>query len=428
DHFVFGSTSLDNIAGINDDRRMFFNKAKAAFRAGLATGTQWDDINVGNRSVSFGYNNTASGANSAAFGVTTTASGLSSAAFGYNTTASEGYSVAFGYSTTASGVGSVAFGELTTASGNNSVAFGGFGTTASGYFSAAFGHETTAEGANSAAFGVTTIASGTNSAAFGGGTTASGLSSIAFGTNNIAEGNYSAAFGQNTTASGSHSIATGFNTTTSGVGSVVFGSNNTSASIYETVFGRFATLAAGSPTSWMVNDRLFAIGNGSGNASRSNALTILKNGRMGLQSVTNPTYALQLPNSSTNGIGQAQANAWNTYSDGRLKTNRAMLPYGLKEIMRLEPLAYFHHNSEINNGILTIQEEGKEQIGFIAQDMYQIIPEIVGVPEDETKELWGISYDKLTPVLVKAVQELKAENDELKVRLERLEKLLLEKE
>lgn len=94
----------------------------------------------------------------------------------------------------------------------------------------------------------------------------------------------------------------------------------------------------------------------------------------------------------------------------------------------MEPLAYFHHNREINNGILTIQEEGKELIGFIAQDMCQIIPEIVGVPEDETKELWGISYDKLTPVLVKAVQELKAENDELKVRLERLEKLLLEKE
>src|SRR5690606_35207411 len=93
------------------------------------------------------------------------------------------------------------------------------------------------------------------------------------------------------------------------------------------------------------------------------------------------------------------------YSDGRVKTNRTGLPYGLKEVLQIEPLAYFHHNSEVKDGVLEIKETGAGQIGFIAQDMYQIIPEIVGVPEDETTELWGISYDKLTPVLVKAIQE-----------------------
>src|SRR5690606_27974905 len=30
DHFVFGSTALDDIAGTDDDNRMFFNKAKGA--------------------------------------------------------------------------------------------------------------------------------------------------------------------------------------------------------------------------------------------------------------------------------------------------------------------------------------------------------------------------------------------------------------
>jgi polyhydroxyalkanoate synthesis regulator phasin len=37
--------------------------------------------------------------------------------------------------------------------------------------------------------------------------------------------------------------------------------------------------------------------------------------------------------------------------------------------------------------------------------MYEIIPEVVSVPENEESGLWGLDYDKLVPVLVKAIQE-----------------------
>ena len=370
DHFVFGSTSLDNIAGTDDNRRMFFNKTKGAFRAGEVTGTQWNDANVGNRSVAFGHNNIASGTSSSASGLANTASGSYSTAFGSNNTASGMYSMAFGEGNTASGISSGAFGAASSALANYSTAFG-MGTTASNVYATAFGYETTASGITSLTFGTLTTASGTDSAAFGYG--------------------------------------------------------NTADTSQQTVFGRFNVIAGGSPDLWDPNDQLFAIGNGDNAATRSNALTILKNGRMGLQSVTNPTYALQLPNSDTNGVGRAQANQWATYSDGRVKTNRTVLPYGLKEILQIEPLAYFHHNSEVKDGVLEIKESGAGQIGFIAQDMYQIIPEIVGVPEDETTELWGISYDKLTPVLVKAIQEqqeiIDAQNQEINSLKEQLARI-----
>ncbi|MCP4439721.1 MAG: hypothetical protein GY810_12325, partial [Aureispira sp.] len=85
DDFVFGSTSLDDIAGTDDDYRMFFDKSKGAFRAGVVTGTQWDDVNVGLISTAMGYATTASGDYSTAMGYATTASGYNSMAMGRGT-------------------------------------------------------------------------------------------------------------------------------------------------------------------------------------------------------------------------------------------------------------------------------------------------------------------------------------------------------
>src|SRR5690606_37317662 len=252
DHFVFGSTALDNIAGTDDNNRMFFNKAKGAFRAGRASGTQWDDADVGVYSVAFGYDNTASGSYSTAFGWNTTASEEQATAFGYETTASSYQALAFGFQTEASGSNSVAFGDRTTAALQNTTAFG---------------QETSALELNATAFGYLT--------------TASGILSTAFGNNSTAAGEGSTAFGAHTTASGDYSTT--------------WGHNNTAGSYVETVLGVYATNAGGDPDNWVATDRLFAIGNGINDANRHDALTILKNGRMGLQTVTNPTYALQLP-------------------------------------------------------------------------------------------------------------------------------------
>ena len=68
-----------------------------------------------------------------------------------------------------------------------------------------------------------------------------------------------------------------------------------------------------------------------------------------------------------------------------------------------------------------------ETIGFIAQEVEQVIPEAVQKLADPANQLYGMDYEKLIPVLVKATQELKTENDTLKAQLlamqQRLEKL-----
>lgn len=366
--------------------RMMWYPDKAAFRVGYVNLNQWDKDSIGDYSVAMGMNTKALSILSTAMGNGTTASGSSSTAIGGHTIASGNFSTAMGFYSTASGESSTAMGSNTVASASYSTALG-LNTNATGYSSTASGYYTTASGDYS---------------------TASGYSSSALG-------NYSTAMGIGATASGNYSIAIG---------------NSISAkSAYETVIGyENIDYVPYSTTSWALTDQLFVIGNGLSYLFPSNALTILKNGRLGLQTVTFPTYALELPNSAAIETGQGRAYAWATYSDGRLKTERRTIPYGLKEIMQLEPIAYFHHNSKTKDEKIIIENSGANSIGFIAQEMYKVIPEIVNAPENESTQLWSMSYEKLTPVLVKAIQEqqaiieeLKASNEDLKQRIEKLE-------
>jgi hypothetical protein len=138
--------------------------------------------------------------------------------------------------------------------------------------------------------------------------------------------------------------------------------------------------------------------------------------------LTNPTFKLQLPNVATDAGGRGRANAWTTYSDGRIKTNREVLPYGIAEIMQLEPVKYFHHNSTTDeDGNVEILDEGAVDIGLVAQDVASIIPEVVSVPEDLDKDLCSLDYAKLNAVLIKAMQEQHAIIEHLEARIAALE-------
>lgn len=85
DDFVFGSSQLDDTGNAIGDSRMFFNTGKGSFRAGRALATEWDDENIGNRSVAFGLNTIATGSYSTALGNRTNAQSYASTAIGtYN--------------------------------------------------------------------------------------------------------------------------------------------------------------------------------------------------------------------------------------------------------------------------------------------------------------------------------------------------------
>jgi len=138
---------------------------------------------------------------------------------------------------------------------------------------------------------------------------------------------------------------------------------------------------------------------------------VFRNGQLGILHTT-PSYTLQLPNNSSTGV--AMAYDWDTYSDKRVKSQIEDLDYGLKDINKIRPRSYLHHSQKGEDDLLDIDyTRGTYTIGMIAQELYEVIPEAVSKPENEDEELWGINYDRLVPVLIKGVQELSEQNEDL---------------
>ena len=104
-------------------------------------------------------------------------------------------------------------------------------------------------------------------------------------------------------------------------------------------------------------------------------------------------------------------------SDIRLKSNIQPLTYGLATVSNMNPISFTY-----------ISGEGP-CIGFIAQDMINIVPEVVNPPNSDG--YLSIDYEKLTAVLANAVKEANekletAQNDIdlLETRLSDLEALV----
>jgi hypothetical protein len=101
--------------------------------------------------------------------------------------------------------------------------------------------------------------------------------------------------------------------------------------------------------------------------------------------------------------------AYTATSDSRLKTNIADSQSVLSLINQIKVRSY----NWIGNDIY-------EPYGLIAQELYEIFPQYVYKPKNES-ENWGLSKGELVPVLVKALQELKSELDTANARIQALE-------
>jgi hypothetical protein len=309
-------------------------------------------------------------------------------------------------------------------------------------------------------------------------------------------GGNAAAFGVNTTASGNGSFAAGRESRASGFNSFAFGQNVQAKAVNAISIGGFNDIADVPGSEAQPTDRIFQIGNGTAFNNTSNAMTVLRNGNVGIGQL-NPTNKMHVSNGniridgmlhlSTNGdlsgvefsrdFAGKQADAgkiqyggfggpihvlnivgggtnlagtdrtiklWsegglrirgnilpdadNTYifgngffrwssvwstngsiqtSDANLKTNIQALPYGLNEVMQLNPVLY-NWKEEPNS---------KKEVGLLAQDVLKLIPEAVVVPEDGSA--MGMNYSELIPVLIKAIQEQQKEIIELKKQIQK---------
>jgi hypothetical protein len=100
--------------------------------------------------------------------------------------------------------------------------------------------------------------------------------------------------------------------------------------------------------------------------------------------------------------------SWTSSSDRRLKDNIEGISYGLEAVKSLNPVSYVRND----------RNTGATELGFIAQEVDEVVSEVVSVKDDG---YYGIDYERLIPVLTKAIQDQQEIIDNLKSRIEQLE-------
>jgi len=104
-------------------------------------------------------------------------------------------------------------------------------------------------------------------------------------------------------------------------------------------------------------------------------------------------------------------------SDKRDKSQIKDLEYGLDFISSLKPREFVWNNrpeTDADGKEFYSSNKGKKDFGFIAQEVKDLDNDTLRLVYDNNPEKLELSYGKLVPVLVKAIQELKAEIELLK--------------
>lgn len=120
-------------------------------------------------------------------------------------------------------------------------------------------------------------------------------------------------------------------------------------------------------------------------------------------------------------VGNLTATSVNTTSDSRLKKDIRQIENGsLDKIMEMNTVRYYLRNPEVNTWNSTEMHYlydpdspilKQEHFGLIAQELMTIYPELVTEGSDG---YYSVNYLEIVPLLIKSIQELKAEVDELK--------------
>jgi len=108
------------------------------------------------------------------------------------------------------------------------------------------------------------------------------------------------------------------------------------------------------------------------------------------------------------GHGNMRADAFVTYSDRTLKTNIQTMDNCLEKVMKLQPTTY--------DKVAT----GKSEIGFIAQDVAKVVPEICAL--DANGEGRGIDYSRMSTLFAGAIKAQQDQIAQLKEIVAKLQK------
>jgi len=104
-------------------------------------------------------------------------------------------------------------------------------------------------------------------------------------------------------------------------------------------------------------------------------------------------------------------------SDSVLKEDILEIPQNnaLNMILQMNAVKYKWKNTESNSNSINTTENEKYDIGFIAQEIENIVPEVVFT--DDSSGIKGVSYTHIIPLLTGAIKELNAKIEILESQL-----------
>lgn len=150
------------------------------------------------------------------------------------------------------------------------------------------------------------------------------------------------------------------------------------------------------------------ISSGLGSGTGSNGTIQLMNGNVGIGTAA-PTQKLHV-------VGNiCYTGSIAACSDLRYKTNILPLQNSLPKLLRLQGVSYDWKRDAFPD----MNFSGSRQVGFIAQDLEKLFPEMVFT---DSRGYKSIDYSRLTPVLVETIKEQQKQIDEIMMRLKDLEK------
>ena len=147
------------------------------------------------------------------------------------------------------------------------------------------------------------------------------------------------------------------------------------------------------------------------NYIRSNG-NIIVDGNAGI-GTTSPAYRLHVVG-AVYATGLVYCNGNPVCSDQRWKTNIKPIQNALDNLLKMQGVTYYWKADEYPDKHFP---EG-EQVGFIAQEIEKVYPQVVFTDKDGYK---SVDYSKLTPVLVEAIKEQQKIIEELQRAIQQLQ-------
>ena len=145
-----------------------------------------------------------------------------------------------------------------------------------------------------------------------------------------------------------------------------------------------------------------------------NAISVDTSGRVGINTVSQ-SYTLDVNgscriwNGTTGLLATSGSTSWGTASDSNLKNVIAPITNATKSLELVTPV-YYSWKSDISN---------TRQIGVIAQEIQQAVPEAVGQFPIDSNDYLSVRFTELIPHLITAVKELSARLSNVEAQLAR---------